>query len=602
MSKSCFLYSVSIFIVTLSHSAAHSNQLLIDLSQPPDYKTHRISSYDRSGGNQDWISIEPGETKVLAEINGSGAITHIWNTVNAERYYPRMLILRMYWDGETTPSVEAPLGDFFGVGHGINRPFQSTTVAVSSEGRARNCYWYMPFKDSAKITITHEGFQRVGKFYYYVDYRTDESIQEDSLYFHAHYRQSTPNPEVDLKGKNTDGKSNYVVLETEGKGKYVGTVLSTQMNADGWFGEGDDMFFIDGDEQPSIIGTGTEDYFNDAWGFRAFDFPYHGVSLWEGTKTGDRGTAYKWHVTDPVAFQQSLKFTIEHGHANNRRDDWYSVAFWYQTLPSPKPPVMVNVFERLPDEGQLYAQRLFLNQELLVHIENQRFNDAVNRIDLYLEEEPDANQYGYWSLRKGMLLKYQGLTESAELEFELAAEKSGTDPTNKKTIEQDAPQIHQAAVQEEKALESLRTAQLYVVAEWQDTYEIYLDGDVIHSDFGGQGVSQTELNIGRGDHTIAVKYIRNSPLGNFSLLLSHRDGYIWTDESWKASDFEQDDWTERRFDDSQWENAGVIGRLGQGHWQSVREPFAFLTAILHTPVIWSKKQSSPQTVYFRHSF
>lgn len=581
---------------------AQSNPLFVELSQAPDYKTKRISSYDRSGGNEDWLSIEPGETKVLAEIEGAGAITHIWNTVSAERYHPRMLVLRMYWDGETVPSVEAPLGDFFGVGHGLNRPFQSATVAVSSEGRARNCYWYMPFKTSAKITITHEGFQRVEKFYYYVDYRTYDSIPDDTLYFHAQYRQSTPNPPVDLKGKNPDGKSNYVVLETEGKGKYVGTVLSAQMNANGWFGEGDDMIYVDGDALPTITGTGTEDYFNDAWGFREFAFPYHGVSLWEGTKTGNRGTAYKWHITDPVAFQQSLKFTIEHGHANNRSDDWYSVAYWYQTLPSPKPPVMANVFDRLPDEGQLYSQRIFLNRELLVHTENRRYNDAVNRIDLYLEEEPDANQYGYWSLRKGMLLKYEGLTDSAELEFELAAQKSGVDPTNQKAIELDAPQIHQIAVMEQNALDSSRKAQLYVVAEWQDTYEIYLDGDLVHSDFGGQGVSQKELNVGGGSHTLALKYTRNSPLGNISLLLSERDGYIWTDETWKTSTEEATGWTEKRFDDSTWDTVEVIGRLGQGHWQSVREPFTFFCAVLHTPVIWTKKLPSPQTVYFRKSF
>lgn len=597
-----FLSIICLSIIVIEKSIAHTPNPLIELSQPPDYESKRISSNDPTGGNEDWISIEPGETKVLAEIKEPGAITHIWNTVNAERYYPRMLVLRMYWDGESIPSVEAPLGDFFGVGHGLNRPFQSMPVAVSSDGRARNCYWYMPFQRSAKITITHEGFQRVEQFYYYIDYRTYPSLPPDSLYFHAQYRQSAPNPEVNLQGKNAEGKSNYVVLDTTGKGKYVGTVLSAQMNQDGWFGEGDDMLFIDGAEQPSILGTGTEDYFNDAWGFREFAFPYHGVSLWEGSKTGDRVTAYKWHITDPIAFQKSLRVTLEHGHANDRQDDWYSAAFWYQTLPPPTPPTMANVFDRLPDEGQLYAQNLFLNQELSVHIENQRYNDAVNRIDLFLEDNPGANQYGYWSLRKGMLLKSNNDLKSAELEFQLAAQNSNVDADNLKAIEQDANQIHQVADLERKALESNRTAQLYVVAEWQDTYEIYLDGELVHSDFGGQAVSIKELPVSGGSHTLAVKYTRNSPLGNVSLLLSHREGYVNTDETWKSSANEESGWNGKRFDDSAWQPVEVIGGLGQGHWQSVREPMTFFTAILQTPVIWHPQTPSPKTVYFRKTF
>ncbi len=595
------IYCILLLFISCNLYSQHADPL-IELSKSPDYQTHRVSSYDRSGGNEDWITLQPGETKTLAEIEGPGAITHIWNTVMAERYSSRMLILRIYWDGSDIPSVEVPLGDFFGVGHGLNRAFASMPVAVSSEGRARNCYWYMPFRKSAKITLTHEGFQRVEKFYYYIDYRTFDAFPVDSLYFHAQYRQAAPNPEMDLGGKNPGGKSNYVVLETEGTGKYVGTVLSAQMNRDGWFGEGDDMFLIDGDEEPSIIGTGTEDYFNDAWGFREFAFPYHGVSLWEGTRQGSRGTAYKWHIADPVAFQESLKVTIEHGHANNRQDDWYSAAFWYQTLPPPEPPVMANVFDRLPDEGQLYAQRRFINQELLLHEENGRFNDAVNRIDLYLEEEPQANRYGYWSLRKGMLLKQQEMVDSAELEFTLAVEKSQVEETDTKAVEQDANHINHIARRELKALDSSRTAQLYVVAEWRDAFEIYLDGDLVAKETGGQVLQNFELSCGGGDHTLAVKYIRNSPLGNISLLLSTRDQYIATGSTWKSSTQKQEDWIEEGFDDSAWQDVEVIGRLGSGHWESVREPFAFFAALLHTPAIWHKDAPNAEVVYFRKHF
>ena len=310
MAAVTFLAVSTLLVIT---TGAQPDYLLQNLAQAPDYETLRASSYDISGGNEDWISIEPGETKVLAEIDGPGAITHIWNTVDGEKYYSRMLVLRFYWDGQETPAVEVPLGDFFGVGHGLNRAFQSFAVNASSEGRARNCYWYMPFAKSAKVTVTHEGFLPLGKFYYYIDYRKYKSLPEDTLYFHAQYRQAVPNETVDIKGKNPDGATNYVLMETEGKGKYVGSVVSVQMNGNGWFGEGDDMFFVDGAETPSLIGTGTEDYFNDAWGFREFSYPYHGVTLWEGYNKGDRGTAYKWHVFDAISFNKSLKATIEHG-------------------------------------------------------------------------------------------------------------------------------------------------------------------------------------------------------------------------------------------------------------------------------------------------
>jgi hypothetical protein len=303
------------------------------------------SSNPDLNSNGDDRTIKAGETVVLAELTGPGAITHFWNTVaSQDPFSGRSLVLRIYWDGMTRPSVEVPLGDFFGVGHGAIANFHSLPVSVSSYGRSRTAFWRMPFRKSAKITLTNEdrGFGAVS-FYFYVDWEKLPSLPEDTLYFHARYGQAFPARPGD-----------YRILETHGRGHYVGTVYSVQQVKTGWFGEGDDRFYIDGEALPSLRGTGTEDYFNDAWGFRAFAAPSHGVTLYEGPFAGDRVTAYRWHLADPVRFKTGLKVEIEHKGSiytdagvqtasSKERSDWLSsVAFWYQTPPvagaEPLPP------------------------------------------------------------------------------------------------------------------------------------------------------------------------------------------------------------------------------------------------------------------------
>ena len=584
-----------LFLVGISaYSQSHS--ILENLAVSPNYETHRISSTDTTGGNGDAAYIKPGETIVLAEIDGPGAITHIWNTINAEKYYSRMLILRFYWDGQETPTVEAPLGDFFGVGHGLNHPFQSFVSNASSEGRARNCYWFMPFKRSAKVTVTHEGFEPVGAFYYYIDYRTYRSLPDDLLYFHACYRQATPNPKVNLGGKNLDGKTNYLLMETTGRGQYVGTVLSVQMNTKGWFGEGDDMFFVDGAEKPTMTGTGTEDYFNDAWGFREFSYPYHGVSLWEGYEKGHRGTAYKWHVFDPVAFTKSLRATIEHGHANDRQDDFYSVSFWYQTLPSPSPPLMAGVFDRLPDEGQLYCKSIFLNKELALHTQEGRIEDAITRIEEFIEENEDADRYGYWSLRKGVFLKQQGELKEAVKAFSGAVEKSGgNDP---RALERDANRINPFAKREHAVLAVKKSARLLISCN--DSFEIFIDGKSVGKGTNWENLRDLDIKLSRGTHVITVEAKNKNRNAGMYLQLSHRSGYVVTDSSWKTSTKEEKGWNQRKFDDSTWTPAKEMGVPGEEGWVTSRQPLAFTVPFLFANAIWTPDGvKEEQTVYFR---
>jgi len=299
-------------------------------------RSHRSSSSAADWRNQngDCRAIEIGQTLTLADLPGPGVITHLWFTMAAEElHWPRMITLRIHYDDSPVPAVETPIGDFFAMGHGLRAAFSSDPVSVSAEGRALNCWWPMPFRKRARVTLTNDSERaRIDSVYYYVDWQSLPSLPEDVGYFHARYRQEHP-----------CGDDDYLIADIVGRGHYVGTVLSVRNMYHGWFGEGDDRFFVDGESEPSLRGTGTEDYFGDAWGFRRCAYPFHGITLMEGGYlAGDRITAYRWHVRDPVVFTTSLKVTIEHkGSIYNSlglqlagfvpRKDWFSsVAFWYQ--------------------------------------------------------------------------------------------------------------------------------------------------------------------------------------------------------------------------------------------------------------------------------
>jgi hypothetical protein len=342
----------------------------VELSGVPDpfrlMERKNFTAHRSSSNNPDWASNDdskrpiPGETIVLADLQGPGVITHLWVTIAANEYgWPRLLRLRVYYDGSATPSVDAPVGDFFAVGHGFERGVRSLLVRDSSDGRARNCYWPMPFRKACKVTITNEGRRRVSNLYYHVDWQKVPSLARSTPYFHARYRQALPAP--------SDGKP-YEFLKVTGAGHYVGTVLSVVQAEVGWFGEGDDFFWVDGEKKPSIEGTGSEDYFNDAWGLHVDDGPYYGVTVADGTGLGSRMTAYRWHVLDPVPFTRSMKFEIEHkGWTYNpdgsvksafgeRTDLMSSVAFWYQKgIAQDQPPVPYGA-ARLPQGNALQIE------------------------------------------------------------------------------------------------------------------------------------------------------------------------------------------------------------------------------------------------------
>lgn len=379
---------------------SHIDGMFSNLTKIKKARNGRLASWDQSGKNQDYWEIPSGESITLGEIDGPGCITHIWMTSSCRKvkspsildpalnamaapvmeihpalgviwddydpFYYRKAILKITWDNQETPSILVPFGDFFCIGNCYPGNFTSLPINVSLKpeeaGRygapcSVSCYFPMPFNKKAKIEIVNEN-ELPFILYFNIDYEMyKEPLDADTAYFHASWRRENPcdgwgaeiqvnSPEVNSVS-NLKGDGNYLVLEAEGCGHYVGCNLTVRHFQGSWWGEGNDMFFIDGEEYPSLNGTGTEDYFNHAWGMQRNAYPFFGTIVHEGDTDGFQ-VSYRFHLADPVRFEKSIKVTIEHGHANHLSDDWSSTAYWYQMLPTSKPLSILPVEERLP--------------------------------------------------------------------------------------------------------------------------------------------------------------------------------------------------------------------------------------------------------------
>ena len=338
---------------------------LANLPRLTGTRSARASSYDRTGGNDDRLELAPGATAVLARIDEPGVVRHIWTTIACgDPHHLRKIVLRMFWDGEAQPSVEAPIGDFFGLGHGRARNFWSLPLQMSpQDGKGFNCWFPMPFA-AARFEVENEAEDEL-VLSYYIDYELGEDDAGLGR-FHAQWRRVSgadgpdevglTNEELLFRGQNLSGDENYVILEAEGRGHYVGCTLAIQNRrlvgpeTWNWYGEGDDMIFVDGEPfSPSLHGTGTEDYFGTAWcPTEPYSSPYLGIVLPGGENWSGQIALYRFHVEDPVRFRRSIRVTIEHGHANRRSDDLSSVAYWYQAEPHSSFPTLPSVRERLP--------------------------------------------------------------------------------------------------------------------------------------------------------------------------------------------------------------------------------------------------------------
>lgn len=324
-------------------------------------RTLRASSWDRSGRNADSWRLQPGEARVLADLRGPGRITHLWMT---QGNHYRECLLRITWDNAAKPSILCPLGDFFGLGHGIVNSYQSLLFSASTarnnqfnQGCALNCYVPMPFAERALVELVNESTE-VHNQYFYIDYELEAGPLAGG-YFHAEFRRENPfggwgheirvnTPEANIaNAERLAWDNNYVILETRGRGHYLGCNLSVTNFQGTWWGEGDDMIWVDGYTwPPDLHGTGSEDYLNQAWGMQPNAFLRNGSSIFEHNTAGYQ-TSYIHHLENPVRFQREIKVTIEHGHGNHLRNEMSSVAYWYAAEPAAAiavPPVA----QRLP--------------------------------------------------------------------------------------------------------------------------------------------------------------------------------------------------------------------------------------------------------------
>jgi hypothetical protein len=368
--------------------------MLKDLTRIQSATTGRASSWDVTGRNSDAWVIPAGETRVLADINGPGCITHIWMT--QQKHY-RECLLKITWDNASQPSVLCPLGDFFGLGHNIVNSYESLLFTASTnrnnafnQGCALNSYVYMPFKERAVIELINDSNED-HRQYFYVDYETyGRSSENDAGYFHAEFRRENPfggwgheisvnRPEANIV--NTERlawDNNYVLLETQGRGHFIGCNISVTNFQGTWWGEGDDMIWVDGYKwPPDLHGTGSEDYLNQAWGMQANAFQRNGSSIYERHTNGYQ-TSYVHHIENPVRFEKDIKVTIEHGHGNHLCNEMSSVAYWYADQPCATVAVP-SVAQRMPvyrdnqgywlynESNQVTSRTITPNEEMLAN-------------------------------------------------------------------------------------------------------------------------------------------------------------------------------------------------------------------------------------------
>ncbi len=359
---------------------------LTNLARIRDYTSRRLSSWDRSGGNQDCLLIQPGECRTIGTISGAGIVRHIWITmmsIPAEAHELRQTVLRVFWDGEAHPSIEVPLGDFFGIGFGLRRNFVSLPLQMSpQDGRGFNCWFPMPFASGARFEIENQG-QQLRVFYFYIDYEEHASIDLGLGRFHAFWNRVNPTAGTaraqgytrqdygysdnrpvgsgfalggPWQDANLSGERNYVILDVRGSGHYVGCNLNVDVferQVNDWYGEGDDMIFIDDEPwPPRLHGTGTEDYFNTAFcPKQEFCAPYHGLTVYSGNEAwpwGGKSSMYRFHIEDPIRFEKSIRVTIESGHNNALANDYSSTAYWYQRGRTQALPALPAVEARIP--------------------------------------------------------------------------------------------------------------------------------------------------------------------------------------------------------------------------------------------------------------
>ena len=344
------LFFLSMFATLDGHTQVRGGELGGLTTIQEGVRNRRISSADKTGNNNDNVGpTKPGE-KWSVDIPGTGIINHIWFTIAPMHIMRNDLIFRIYWDGRSTPSVESPIAAFFGNGWDEHYEYATLPLAVGpTNGTGLVSYFQMPFANGVRLEIENQSDINIDCIYFYVDYVEMRKLPVGSGRFHAWYNheltEALPEGETEWglvgpMGNNVDGANNYLFADIKGKGHFVGINYYVHSPSTMWYGEGDDMIFIDGEEKASLLGTGTEDFFNTSWCPKTlFNHPYYGYARvnndngWLG-----RTHVYRFFVADPIYFEKSLRGTIEHGHNNNLTLDISSVVYWYQSEAGVLPP------------------------------------------------------------------------------------------------------------------------------------------------------------------------------------------------------------------------------------------------------------------------
>ncbi|NJK85291.1 MAG: DUF2961 domain-containing protein [Bacteroidales bacterium] len=353
--KKLLSFMILFLIISSIATGQEMNSAIWDLSKiRNDVRSKRAGSYDRTGGNNDRMEhIKDGEKRVLMDVKGAGVIKHIWITIapSPEVLNRNDIILRMYWDNKPYPSVESPIGPFFGQGWNEKYAFSSLPLCASPiTGHGLVSYFTMPFATGAKIEIENQSGSEIDAFYFNIDYVEMDKLPADMGRFHAWFNReiTDAHPEgenewgtLGKQGENPKGEGNYLIADIKGKGHFVGVNYYVQSPSPMWYGEGDEMVFIDGEDSPSIVGTGTEDFFNSSWCPKElYNHPYFGYAR-VNNETGwlGRTHCYRFMISDPFYFDKSLRFTIEHGHNNCLTLDLATVAYWYQNEATALKPI-----------------------------------------------------------------------------------------------------------------------------------------------------------------------------------------------------------------------------------------------------------------------
>lgn len=344
------LFFLSMFATLDGHTQVRGGELGGLTTIQEGVRNRRISSADKTGNNNDNVGpIKPGE-KWSVDIPGTGIINHIWFTIAPMHIMRNDLIFRIYWDGRSTPSVESPIAAFFGNGWDEHYEYATLPLAVGpTNGTGLVSYFQMPFANGARLEIENQSDINIDCIYFYVDYVEMRKLPVGSGRFHAWYNheltEALPEGETEWglvgpMGNNVDGANNYLFADIKGKGHFVGINYYVHSPSTMWYGEGDDMIFIDGEEKASLLGTGTEDFFNTSWCPKTlFNHPYYGYARVNNDKGWlGRTHVYRFFVADPIYFEKSLRGTIEHGHNNNLTLDISSVVYWYQSEAGVLPP------------------------------------------------------------------------------------------------------------------------------------------------------------------------------------------------------------------------------------------------------------------------